>query len=129
MQIRKETPKDVDAYIADFPPETQAVLQQVRGVIRAALPEAEEAISYGIPTFKMNGRYVIYFAGYKRHVSVYPAPIDVEAFKEVLAPYASGQGTAKFPLDKPIPVDLITRMAQYNLQENLAKTAAKTKKN
>ena len=128
MQTQKETPKDVDAYIADFPPEAQSMLQQVRGVIRAALPAAEEAISYGIPTFKMNGRYVIYFSGYKNHVSVYPAPIGVEEFIEELAPYQSGKGTARFALNKPLPVDLITRIAAYNLKENQARVKAKGKK-
>jgi uncharacterized protein YdhG (YjbR/CyaY superfamily) len=128
METKTAAAKNIDEYIAGFPPEVQAVLEKVRGTIRTAAPEAEETISYGIPTYKLNGRYVIYFAGYKKHISVYPAPIGVEEFKEELAAYASGQGTAKFPLNKPIPFDLITRMVQFQLKENLAKTAAKREK-
>jgi uncharacterized protein YdhG (YjbR/CyaY superfamily) len=128
MAGEQTKPTTIDEYITGFPPEVQAVLEEVRGTIRAAVPEAEETISYGIPTYKLNGRYVIYFAGYKKHVSVYPAPIGVEEFKEELAAYASGQGTAKFRLDRPIPFDLIIRMTQYNLKENLARTAGKREK-
>jgi uncharacterized protein YdhG (YjbR/CyaY superfamily) len=127
METKKATVKDINEYIAGFPPAVQVVLEQVRGVIREAAPEAEETISYGIPTYKLNGRYVIYFAGYKQHVSVYPAPIGVEGFED-LAPYASGKGTAKFALDKALPVALIRRMTAYNLKENQARTAAKKKK-
>jgi uncharacterized protein YdhG (YjbR/CyaY superfamily) len=128
METKTTAAKNIDEYIAGFPAEVQAVLQKVRETIQAAAPGAEETIGYGIPTYKMNGRYVIYFAGYKKHISVYPAPIGVEGFED-LAAYASGKGTAKFALDRPIPFDLITRMVHFQLKENLAKTAAKAKKN
>ncbi len=92
------------------------------------MPKAEETISYGIPTFKINGRYVIYFAGYKNHVSVYPAPRDNPEFKKELAEYKGGKGTVQFPLDKPLPLDLISRMTAFRLKVNLQE-ASKPRKN
>lgn len=118
----------IDEYIAAFPHDVQAVLRQVRATIRAAAPEAEEAISYQIPTFKLNGTYLIYFAGFKKHVSVYPAPVGNAEFAEEMAVYGSGKGTAKFPLDRPIPFDLITRMVEFRIRETLARAEAKGKK-
>jgi uncharacterized protein YdhG (YjbR/CyaY superfamily) len=118
----------IDEYIAGFPDDVQRVLQQVRTTIRAAAPDAEEAISYGIPTFRLHGTYLIYFAGFKKHVSVYPAPVANPRFAEEMAIYGSGKGTAKFPLDKPIPFDLITRMVQFRITETLARVEAKRRK-
>jgi uncharacterized protein YdhG (YjbR/CyaY superfamily) len=101
----------IDDYIASFPDDVQAVLSKVRQAIRDAVPEADEAISYQIPTFRLDGRYLVYFAGWKSHVSVYPIPETDEALEQRLAPYRSGERTLKFPLDKPIPYDLIERVA------------------
>ena len=95
----------VDEYIATFPPATQEVLQQLRRRIHAALPEAEEWISYGIATFGVDREYVIYIAGWKQHVSLYPIPDNVPE----LEPYLSGRGTVKLPLNRPIPWDLVDR--------------------
>lgn len=109
----------VDEYIASFPPDVQRTLTDVRAAIRAAAPGTGERISYGIPTFTLDGRYVVYFSGWKRHISVYPIP-DVGADAELarrIAPYESGKGTLKFPLDKPMPLELISAVAARLLQQ------------
>ena len=108
----------VDDYIAGFPNETQKVLEQIRTTIKKALPNSEETISYAIPTFKQKGKNVIYFAGYKNHVSIYPAPRGNEAFKKELSAYKGGKGTVQFPLDKPIPFSLITKIVKFRVKEN-----------
>lgn len=107
----------VDEYIAGFPTETQKVLEQIRGRIKKLVPEASETISYGVPTIMLDGVYVVYFAGFKNHVSLYPAPRENEAFKEELSAYKGGKGTVQFPLDKPLPMDLITRIVKFRLKE------------
>jgi uncharacterized protein YdhG (YjbR/CyaY superfamily) len=106
-------------YIAGFPRPVQGVLKRVRSTIRKALPGAEEAISYQIPAFKMHGRYVLYFAGWKQHYSLYPANDRLfSAFKEDLAPYeVSGKGTIRFPLSEPVPVKLIESIARFRAKE------------
>lgn len=101
----------VDAYLASFPEATRTVLERVRGVLHDQIPGAGEKISYDIPTVTAAGKPVVYFAGWKNHVSVYPLPDGDEAFDADLAPYRSGPGTAKFPLRKPIPYELIGRIA------------------
>src|SRR5262245_37472851 len=103
-------PKSIDDYIAGFPPEVQALLEQVRTTIRQAEPEAVEGISYAIPAFFLAGQYLIYFAGYKRHIGLYPAPSGVPEFEAALARYQAGKGTLRFPLREPLPLDLITRI-------------------
>lgn len=103
----------VDAYIAVFPDETQAALQRVRATIAAALPGAEEVISYKMPAFRLGRRVVIYFAGYKRHIGVYPVHLVLPDMAERLAPYLSGKATAKFPLNAPLPLDLIADLARH----------------
>jgi uncharacterized protein YdhG (YjbR/CyaY superfamily) len=122
----------VDEYITSQPEAVQRVLQQVRSIIRKAVPEAEETISYGIPTYKLDGRYVLYFAGWKHHYSVYPSNERlVAAFKNDLAPYeVSGKGTIRFPLSEAIPVKLIEGIAKFRArevieQQNAARAAAK----
>jgi uncharacterized protein YdhG (YjbR/CyaY superfamily) len=102
----------VDQYLDSFPSEVQAVLQAARKTIRAADPGLQESISYGIPTFSIGGRPVVYLGGWKKHISVYPIPELDETLEPELAPYLSGKGTAKFPLDKPIPYELITAVVQ-----------------
>jgi uncharacterized protein YdhG (YjbR/CyaY superfamily) len=112
--------KSVDEYIARHPQEVQSILQRVRSTIRKGLPGAEETISYQIPTYKLHGGYVVYFAGWKEHYSLYPATAHlVAAFKDDLAPYKVNKGTIRFPLSEPVPVKLIERIAQF-----LAKEAA-----
>lgn len=120
----KTVPRTVDAYIAGFPGEVQELLQKVRTTIRKAAPDAEETISYQIPTFKLGGKPLVYFAAFKTHIGFYPTPTGVEAFEE-LAAYASGKGKAKFPLPKPLPFDLIGKIVAFRVEENLAKAAVK----
>lgn len=109
--------KTVDEYIASFPKETQDTLSQVRETIKAVVPEADEKISYGIPTLMLNGRMLIYFAGWKKHFSIYPIPSGDEAFNEKIKPFISGKGTLKFPLDKPVPVKLIEEMVRLRMMD------------
>jgi uncharacterized protein YdhG (YjbR/CyaY superfamily) len=110
--------KSVDEYIASQPEAVQGVLKRVRGIIRKAVPGAEESISYQIPTYKLRGERVIYFAGWKQHYSLYPAtgPL-VTAFKDKLAPYELSKGTIRFPLSLPVPVKLIERIAKFRAKE------------
>ena len=111
----------VDEYIASFPPEVQRTLEEVRAAIRAVVPGTEERISYGIPTFALNGRYVVYFSGWKRHVSVYPIPDADPELARAIKPFMAGKGTLKFALDKPIPIELIQRVAARLLEQRLAR--------
>jgi uncharacterized protein YdhG (YjbR/CyaY superfamily) len=119
MKATQRSPRSVDEYIAAFPRPVQAVLERVRATIRKAVPGAEEAISYQMPTFRLNGRYILYFAGWKQHYSLYPStdPLVV-AFKDELAPYeVSGKGTIRFPLSEPVPVKLIAGIAKFRAKE------------
>ncbi len=109
----------IDDYIGSFPEHVQDVLEQVRRTIRKVVPTGEETISYQIPTITLDGTYLVYFAGWKNHVSLYPIPTDDEALERKLAPYQSGKGTLKFPLDKPIPYDLIERVVKSLVQQRL----------
>jgi uncharacterized protein YdhG (YjbR/CyaY superfamily) len=111
----------VDEYVASFPPETRAILEKVRRAMRSAAPGTEETISYDIPTFTLDGRYVIYFAGWKRHISIYPIPHGDEALQRDLAPYVAAKGTLRFPLDKPIPYDLIERLTAAAIRARVTK--------
>lgn len=118
----KPAPKTIDEYIDGFPKDTQKMLKQVRQTIKATVPQAEETISYGMPTFKLNGHYLIYFAGYKKHIGLYPVPANNKLFEKDFSAYkTSGKGTIQFPYDKPIPVDLIKKIVRYRLKENLEK--------
>jgi uncharacterized protein YdhG (YjbR/CyaY superfamily) len=118
----------IDAYIAGFPCEVQLILEEIRAVICLAAPDATETISYRIPSFELNGTYLIYFAGFKNHVSVYPILSECPEFEDELAPYRSGKATAKFPLDKPIPFPLITKIVQFMTLENERRTEQKPKR-
>jgi uncharacterized protein YdhG (YjbR/CyaY superfamily) len=124
--VAKTDFKSIDEYIATRPPDVQAILQRVRSTIRKAVPNAEEAISYQIPTFKLHGTYVVYFAGWKRHYSLYPASRTlVAAFKDDLAPYEVNKGTIRFPLSKAVPVGLIGAIAKFMAKEADARAKAK----
>jgi uncharacterized protein YdhG (YjbR/CyaY superfamily) len=103
-----ETFASVDDYIASFPDDVQVVLQEVRRLVHSVAPDAEESISYNLPTLKLDGRPLVYFAGWKEHVSLYPVPGGDEEFLHLVAPYLSGKGTARFPLTHPMPHDVIT---------------------
>jgi len=115
----------MDEYISAFPPDAQALMQTLRATIREAVPGVEETISYKIPAFTLMGRYLIYFAGFKRHVGVYPVPLDHEAFRDDLAPYRSGKGTMRLPLDAPPPLDLLRRIVAFRAQQILEKAGRK----
>ena len=117
---------DIDTYIAAFPPDVQALLQKVRAVLHEAAPAALEAISYGMPTFKLNGN-LVHFAAFKHHIGFYPTSSGIEAFKNELAVYKGAKGSVQFPLDQPIPYDLIRRITQFRVSENLEKARLKEK--
>jgi uncharacterized protein YdhG (YjbR/CyaY superfamily) len=128
MPSEQPAPVSIDEYIATFPPDVQQILRQVRAAIRDAAPDAEETISYQIPTFTLNGRHLVYFAGYGKHVAVYPAPVANPDFAAEMAIYGSGKGTVKFPLDRPIPFDLIRKIVKFRNGETRARADAKRKK-
>ncbi|MCC9073383.1 DUF1801 domain-containing protein [Flavobacterium sp. F-65] len=112
--------KTIDEYIAGFPSETQQILEQVRQTIKKAAPDAEEKISYVIPTFTLNGN-LVHFAAFKNHIGFYAMPTGNEAFQEELATYKAGKGSIQFPIDKPMPLDLITKIVNFRVKENLEK--------
>lgn len=122
-------PTTVNDYLATFPKETQTRLKQIRAAIKATVPAATEAISYGIPAFNYEGRYLVYFAGYKNHVSMYPVPAGDPELDKLFAPYhTSGKGTIQFPLDKPLPISLIKKIVKALIQRNRARAAKKKAK-
>lgn len=126
----KETikPENIDEYIAAFPAAVQQLLQKIRTTIREAAPEAEEKISYQIPTFAFAGRNLVHFAAYAHHIGFYPASSGIENFQAELKPYKQGRGTVQFPLDKDIPYDLITKIVKFRVNENLERKKDKKKK-
>jgi uncharacterized protein YdhG (YjbR/CyaY superfamily) len=120
MKKPKKEFNTIDEYIATFPKNIQKILQELRQATRDAAPEAEEAISYQMPTFKLNGN-LVYFAAFKNHIGFYPTSSAIEAFKEELSDYKVSKGTVRFPLNKPIPLDLVKKMVSYRVKENLNK--------
>ena len=128
MRTNQTAAKDIDEYIAGFPNEVQKILKKVRMTIRKSAPNAEETISYQIPTFTLKGKYLVYFAAYKKHIGLYPAPRGIEKFKKELSVYEGGKGTVRFPLDKPTPFGLIKRIVKFRVKENLERAKAKGKK-
>lgn len=125
MPITK--PDTVDAYIAAFPTEVQSVLRQVRHTIRKAAPGADEGIAYGMPAYRFNGP-LVYFAAFTNHLGFYATPTGHEAFQHELAPYKQGKGSVQFPLDQPMPLDLIARITKFRVKENLDKAKKKKAK-
>jgi uncharacterized protein YdhG (YjbR/CyaY superfamily) len=124
MNMQPSTPTTIDEYIARFPAPIQAILEQIRTTIRAAAPEAKEVISYQMPAFHQEGN-LVYFAAWKEHIGLYP-PLSAEAeFKQEVAVYEGPKGNLQFPLEQPIPYDLITKIVKFRVQENLARAAAK----
>lgn len=113
-------PDTIDAYIATFPQEIQEKLQEVRATIKKAAPGATEAIKYAIPTFVFHGN-LVHFAAFKNHIGFYPAPDGMEEFDKELAVYKKGKGSVQFPLDKPIPFDLIARITAFRIKQNSEK--------
>jgi uncharacterized protein YdhG (YjbR/CyaY superfamily) len=120
VEMKKIKYKTIDEYIATFPKDIQIILQKIRQIIHEAAPEAKEAISYQMPTFKLNGN-LVHFAAFKSHIGFYPTPSGTEAFQKEISPYKSGKGSIQFPLDKPISYDLIKKIVLFRVKENLAK--------
>lgn len=114
----------VDGYIAAFPPEVREQLEKLRALIRKTAPRAEEVISYKMPAYKLEGM-LVYFAGYEKHIGFYPMPSAIAAFSKEIAGYKNAKGSVQFPVDKPLPVKLITAMVKFRMQENAAKAKAK----
>lgn len=120
-------PTDIDSYIEEFPENFQEAMQKLRSVIRKAAPEAEEKIAYGIPTFTLKGN-LVHFGGFKNHIGFYPGATGIDIFKDELSGYEGSKGTVRFPINKPIPFDLITRIVAFRVKQNLEKAAIKRKK-
>jgi uncharacterized protein YdhG (YjbR/CyaY superfamily) len=111
----------IDEYIATFPRDVQAILEELRRTIRDEAPEAEETISYGIPTFDLNGRHLVHFAAYKNHVGFYPTSSGISAFRKELSTYEVSKGTVRFSIGEPLPLDLVKKIVRYRVKENLGK--------
>ena len=119
----RPTAGSIDEYIDAFPPETRHALDELRAIIRAAAPDATETISYAMPTFDLNGKHLVHFAGFAHHVGFYPVPSGMEAFKEALSAYKTGKGSVQFPLDRPIPADLVHQIVEFRVEENARKSS------
>jgi uncharacterized protein YdhG (YjbR/CyaY superfamily) len=120
MESGQAVPQDIDEYIAGFPDDIQEILQEIRLTIRQAAPEAKEAIKYRMPTLVLNGN-LVHFAAFKNHIGFYPTPTGIEAFQDELSSYKGGRGSVQFPLDQPIPYDLIRRIVEFRVRESLGR--------
>jgi uncharacterized protein YdhG (YjbR/CyaY superfamily) len=118
--------RTMDEYIKMFPKDVQSILEKMRQTIMEAAPEAIEVISYQMPTFKLNGKNLVHFAAYKNHIGFYPIPSGIEAFKKELSPYKQGKGSVQFPLDRPLPYDLVKKIVMFRAKENLFPHSAKS---
>jgi uncharacterized protein YdhG (YjbR/CyaY superfamily) len=107
----------IDEYISTFPPDVREILEKLRKTIHEAAPEAEEAMRYGIPTFRLNGN-LVHFAAFEHHIGFYPTPSAIVAFREELSPYKHAKGSVRFPLDEPIPYDLVRKIVEYRVKES-----------
>ena len=127
MKTDPPTPATIDEYIAGFPPDVQAILQQIRATIRGAAPDAQETINYQIPTFTLHGN-LVHFAAFKAHIGFYPTPSGMQQFKQALSIYKGAKGSVQFPLDQPMPYSLIEEIVKFRVAENQAKAAAEKRK-
>lgn len=116
--MQKNNLNSVDTYISTFPKNIQILLQSIRKTIQKSAPDAEETIKYGIPTYVLHGN-LVHFGGYKNHIGFYPAPSGISTFKDKLSAYKTAKGSVQFPIDKPLPVELITKIIKYRVKENL----------
>ena len=128
MQTNKADFASIDEYIGTFPKDVQKLLEEIRRTIKAAAPDAQEKISYQIAAFELNGKNLIHFAGWKKHISMYPIPSGNDTFNKEISKYAAGKGTLQFPLDKPLPLKLITEIVKLRIDDNLAKAEIKSGK-
>jgi uncharacterized protein YdhG (YjbR/CyaY superfamily) len=126
MSPKRTAPKNIDEYIAGFPQDVREILETIRMTIRDAAPEAAEKISYQIPTFTLKGN-LVHFAAFKNHIGFYPTSSGIEKFKNELSAYEGAKGTVRFPLDKPIPYNLISKIVRFRVQENLDRAKSKKK--
>jgi len=121
--IKQKWPmNEIDHYISNFPIDVQKILTQIRTIIKEVAPEANENIAYGMPAYKTNGKPLVYFGGFKNHIGFYATPTGHEQFSSELSNYKQGKGSVQFPLNKPIPFDLIKRIVEYRVNENFSKT-------
>jgi uncharacterized protein YdhG (YjbR/CyaY superfamily) len=127
MKPQSTPSENIDEYIARFPTDVQRILQRIRSIIRKAAPDAEEAVKYRMPTFVRNGN-LVHFAAFEKHIGFYPTPSGIEAFKGELSAYHNAKGSVQFPLDKPVPFDLIRRIVEFRVKETREKLAAKPRK-
>ena len=127
MKTNPAVPKNIDEYIAGFPPDIQKLLEKIRTTIRQAAPDAEETISYRMPTFTLKGN-LVHFAAFKKHIGFYPTPTGIEKFKEELSVYEGAKGSVQFPLDKAIPLELIGKIVKFRVKENQERAETKGKK-
>jgi uncharacterized protein YdhG (YjbR/CyaY superfamily) len=117
----------IDEFISSYPPEIQTILQKIRATVQKSAPGAEEAMAYGIPTFRLNGRNLVHFSAFKSHIGFYPTPSGIEKFKKELSAYEGAKGSVKFPLEKPIPYALITKIVKFRVKEELEKVKGNKK--
>lgn len=127
MEPSRTAPANIDEYVQGFSPEVQAILQQVRQAVREAAPHAQDVISYKMPAVKQSG-VLVYFAAFKNHIGFYPPVSGDASLLQAVAPYAGEKGNLRFPLDEPIPYDLITRITALRAKQDAAKVASKRKK-
>lgn len=124
MENRSPRVASIDAYIAAFPPRVQGLLNQLRAAIHAAAPQAQEKISYAMPTFYLYGN-LVHFAAYKNHIGFYPTPSGMQQFKDELSGYHTSKGAVQFPIDQPLPLALISKIVEFRVSENTAKARLK----
>ena len=125
MDSKKSEFNSIDEYIATFPKDIQKILQELRATIKAAAPDAEEKISYQMPTFFLNGN-LVHFAAFKKHIGFYPTPSGIEAFQKELSVYDGAKGSVQFPIDEPMPLKLISRIVKFRVAENIKKAKIKS---
>ena len=125
METKKLEFKTIDEYIATFPMDVQRKLDEMRATIKETAPEATEKISYQMPTFYLNGN-LVYFAAFKNHIGFYPIPTGIEKFKKELSVYKTTKGAVQFPLDQPLPLDLVRKIVKFRVAENLRKAEEKS---
>lgn len=127
MATAKAKTNEIDEYVSGFPQDTQKYLQQLRQTILKAAPGAKEVISYKMPAYKLHGM-LVYFAGYKNHVGFYPTPSGIATFREELSVFKGAKGSVQFPLDKPLPIELITKIVTFRVKENVEREEVKNGK-
>lgn len=127
MEENKIIFSSIDEYISQFPPDIQEILQRLREVIKEAAPEAQEKISYQMPTFALHGN-LVHFAAHKKHIGFYPAPSGIEAFKDQLSGYKGAKGSVQFPIEKPLPYELVKDIVKFRVEENVKQAKEKLKR-